>query len=153
MSSMYDIKVKLMELISQASEELQPMEKHVFGNWRINYWEADSDNFPLVTVRITRGREWEPIFGARNSPSPKYVVFHFTLFIFALHGNPKAENAQAIADQIIDFFTNYNKFEVDSKTKIVDVVGLRYFELEPERASHRLSRIILEGDLICVFED
>ena len=153
LSSMYDVKVKLMELISEASEELQPREKHVLGNWRLNYWDLDSDNFPLVTVRITRGRQWEPIYGARAAPYPKHIVFHFTMFIFALNSTPKAKNAQNIADQILDFFTNYNKFEVNSRTKIIDVVGLRYFELEPERGSHRLSRIILEGDLICVFEN
>ena len=153
LSSMYHVKVKLMELISEASDELQPREKHVLGNWRLNYWDLDSDNFPLVTVRITRGRQWEPIYGARAAPYPKHIVFHFTIFIFALNSSPKAKNAQNIADQILDFFTNYNKFEVNSRTKIIDVVGLRYFELEPERGSHRLSRIILEGDLICVFDE
>ncbi|MHA1253064.1 MAG: DUF2341 domain-containing protein [Candidatus Helarchaeota archaeon] len=142
--NIYRIKKYLLNLISNSSPSLQPQNYHVLPNWRIYSWEAK--RAPLVTVKITAGRQRKLSYGNRitHKKFGEYVTYHFTLFIFA----KTRKEAQNLADDIMTYLleNGYNE-----TVGILDIRNLEYIESEPEYGVYGLKRIILEGDIIAEF--
>ena len=111
----YIVKLKIQDEIANASPLLYPMETHVSGNWHIQSYNLETQNFPFVTVRMS-GR-LQPMYGRRTPTLPfgELYGYDFSLFVFA----DSMHNSRAIADLIIDYFQMNNKF---SNVKIIDIV-------------------------------
>jgi len=140
-ANIYNIKKRLMTMISNSSPSLQPQEDHVLPNWHIKVWEAKKA--PLVTVKITRGRQERWNYGKQitHNKFGEYIVYHFTSFIFA----KTRKDAQDLADAIMTYLLK-NGYQKD--VGILDMINFEYMESEPERGVYGLKRIILEGDII-----
>ncbi|MHA1253065.1 MAG: hypothetical protein ACTSRP_23965, partial [Candidatus Helarchaeota archaeon] len=61
MANLYEVKKRLMELISQSSPLLQPQEEHILANWHSYNWKLKDS--PLVYVRLTYGFQQKLSYG------------------------------------------------------------------------------------------
>jgi hypothetical protein len=111
----YTVKLKIQNEIANSTSLLSPMNKHVSGNWHIQTWDKQTQNFPLVTVRMSG--KLNPMWSRRTPTLPfaEVYAYDFSLFVFA----DSMHDSRAIADMIIDHFQMNNKF---ADVKIIDVV-------------------------------
>jgi hypothetical protein len=140
-----DVKLKVMDLISEASASLQPKENHVFGNWHIATWEK-TGNFPVVTVRLKVTNQ--PVYGnrlQRNNVGQRYV-YDMTFWIQA----DSMESSRALMDEIIDYlFLNNKQSSINteglaSNINIVDITNFQPKEAIVQHGPHRYWRMQID---------
>lgn len=138
-----DVKAALLTHISEASADLQPEANHVFSKWELNIWETDTDDMPIVTVRIGPITYPELVFGRKLSSSlkGKHAFMYFTAHLFeecATSGDP-SKPAMDLADVVMKYLEKSD----DSASGII-----HYERLTSREASgmqENVARIIIEG--------
>jgi len=141
------VKNKLMEIISDADESLQPQNNHVSGDWRVEtYWIEGAKS--AVTVKINEAVFTDLIFGRKTSSttSGQFISVPFSAHIWkenAITGL-KARYALNLADKIIDILLTYTPPE-DDTSGIVYFYDITSRESEPDRGPKAMSRVIIEG--------
>lgn len=126
---MYEVKTKLLTLISNADSTLQPQATHVLGNWKTNIAKLPDSSFPVVTVRITNAAQIDA-WGFRTPTKAygEYYHYRFTAFVFS----DTLTNTRELADKIIDYLLQNNKH--------VDVGIMDITEVTSREASSRARR-------------
>lgn len=115
---MYEIKTKLLTLISLADSTLQPQTTHVLGNWKTNIEKLSDDKFPIVTVRVSDAAQ-DSAWGFRTPSKSygEYYKYRFTAFVF----HDTLTNTRELADKIVDYLAQNNKYESEG---IIDIIEL-----------------------------
>jgi len=142
MVTMYDVKTKLLTLISLSSSDLQPQATHVLANWKTNVWKLRYNSFPLVTVRIIDGREtYQYGFKTPSLSHGQYFNYLFTAYVYGRTMN----EARGLGDGIMDYLAQNNKHR---DSNIIDITGLSIRESIMERGTQRMYVVIVSGVLI-----
>lgn len=134
-----------MEIISNADTSLQPQDKHITGDWRVDtYWLEKA--LPAVTVKINEATLNERIYGRNisSNQSGHFISVPFSLHVWAENATEglKASNALNLADKIVTYLL---KYVGDDDSGIRFFYDLTTRESEPERGPQRMSRVIIEG--------
>lgn len=139
---MYEVKTKLLTLISLANSTLSPQITHVLGNWKTNIDKLSSTSFPIITVRIMDTIE-QYQYGQKTptKTTAQYYIYRFTAFAYAL----TISESRQIADDIIDYLAEHNK---DSVSGILDITNLSTQELYSKRGSKRYFTTLVEGQIM-----
>jgi hypothetical protein len=121
-------------------------EAWVSGNWRDNIIEMIR-NLPFVYVRIFPARftdVYERNIGGGTSGS--LANYHFILHIFHSNcyesGEEKGKYSQDLTDRIIDYLI------VQPSPVGADIGNMDCRESEPTHGNHKISRVIVEGDIL-----
>jgi hypothetical protein len=139
---MYEVKTKLLTLISNANSGLSPQTTHVLGNWKTNIDRLDSGTFPVVTIRMINATE-DYQWGQKTptKTNAQYYNYRFTAFVFAL----TLGQARGIADDIIDYLAEHNK---DVTSGILDIIKLSVQETADRHGTQRYFKVVVDGIII-----
>jgi len=137
---MYEIKTRLLTLISNSSSLLSPQSTHVFGNWRIDVFRLPYSSFPVVTVRMEEGMSSGPIYEGGS-----WFYLHYYDFTLHVHGR-SLEEARNIGDDIINYLKLNNR-KTDAPT-YYDIRNLAMREAIDDASARRLSRVIVTGTIL-----
>jgi hypothetical protein len=140
----YDVKLKLMDLISDASSQLSPRQKHVLGNWRLEAWELNKE-FPVVTVQLKMRQV--PVYGFKTPTlsHAEYYWYDATLYVY----HDSMTTSRDLMDAILDYLYQNNKQTVNATVKIIDMTDFVTREDIPMRGTRRYWRMVLRFVLIC----
>lgn len=160
---LYEIKQRLMTLISESNLSLIPKNSHVIPDWTTSTTVAR--NLPIVTVKIqqdinavTYGRKVPKISDAFPWSGTEGAIseVQFTAHVFCSNnrttGQPKGKYAQDLADEIIDHLVKEAKNQ--GVHAIFDIFNLRSNEAEPLKyGPESVSRVIIEGRMAVIYSD
>src|SRR4030065_2258135 len=142
MVTMYDVKTKLLTLISNSHASLSPQTTHILANWKTNVWKLHYANFPIVTVRIIDGREaYQYGFKTPTKTHAQYFNYTFTAFVYGR----TIDESREIGDSIIDYLAQNNK---DRDTGILDIINLIIQERVLERGTQRMYVVVVSGTIM-----
>jgi hypothetical protein len=139
---MYEVKTKLLTLVSLANVGLSPQTTHVLGNWKINIDKLEMSKFPIVTVRMADASE-EYQYGQKTptKTNAQYGNYNFTAFVYAL----TLAQARGLADDVVDYLAENNK-HVD--TNIIDIRHLTVQETADKKGTRRYFKVIVTGTIM-----
>lgn len=116
----------------------------VEGNWRQDIGNMVR-NLPFITVRMKD--VLSDVYDRDIGETSEGSIAHYSLSLFIFHSNcleageEKGKYAQGVADRIISYLAA-------QPSKIgYDIGDFDCRESEPERGGHRISRVIVEGQL------
>lgn len=137
---MYEIKTKLLTLISLADSSLQPQATHVLGNWKTNIARLSDSSFPVVTVRVTNAiQKYAWGFRTPTKAYGEYYHYSFTAFVFS----DTLTNTRELADKIIDYLLQNNKHVDVGIIDIIDVTSREAFSRARRKRKIEITGLII----------
>lgn len=139
MVTMYDVKTKLLTLISESHLSLSPQATHVLGNWKVNVWKLPYSNFPIITVRIVNTfTEYQYGFKTPTLDHGQYFNYMFTAFVYGR----TLDEARELGDAIITYLGQNHK---QRDTNIIDITNLMMRETVVVHGTQRMFIIVVSG--------
>jgi hypothetical protein len=149
---MYSVKMKIVDHISGADESLSPATTHVLPSLDEQMWKYDTNNMPIVTVRIGPSSPRELIQGRQLGGRIVKKIGNFISYFFTAHifttineteNEDKDKNGMNIADKIEEYLSRSD----DALT------GIKYYYEITKRESPsgmaKVSKVIVEGYVFC----
>lgn len=145
---MYTIKMQLVTDISEADSSLSPKTTHVLPNLDDDVWKYDTDNFPIITVRIGPSSDRE-FFQGRQLGGGKmgnYVSYFFTAHIFSVLNTTTNDDRTKTAMNLGEVIKEHLLRSDDSTSGIQHYYELTLREIHSGMA--KVSKVILEGYIL-----
>jgi hypothetical protein len=142
---MSDVKQAIVNHISEADSSLSPDSTHVLQSTDEDMWKYDTDNLPIVTVRIGPSTDQEVAFGRkiRNDERGIYTTFFFTAHLFhninETENQDKTKTAMDLAEVIKEHLLQVD--DEESGIAYYNEVTLRE---TPSRMA-KVAKVIIEG--------
>lgn len=142
---MSTVKSALKTHISEADSSLSPENTHVFLSNDEQMWKFDTENLPIVTIRIGPSTDSEVAYGRNFSSSERgnFISFFFTAHVFhninETEGEDKSSTAMDLADVIKEHLLNVD--DEDSGIVYYNEITVR----ETVSRMAKVSRMIIEG--------
>jgi hypothetical protein len=139
------IKMKLVEHISSADSTLAPSTIHVLPNLDEDMWKYDTNNMPIVTVRIGPSNIRDEFFGRQLGGAKRgtFKTFFFTAHLFMIINETSNEDKSKNAMQLAD------KIETKLLTSKDNDTGIMYYYEITTRQSPsgmaKIAKVIIEG--------
>jgi hypothetical protein len=142
------VKMKICDHISESDSSLQPRATHVLPSSDEQMWKYDTNNLPIVTVRIGPSSLQEPLMGRMCSGVwGSFVTYFFTAHIFTRINETADEDKTKDAMDLADAVEEYLLRSKDDESGIA-----YYYEItkrESPSGMAKIAKVIVEGFVYC----
>lgn len=144
---MKSVKEAMTIHIAAADSSLSPAATHILSAWENQIWQMNTENLPIVTVRIGPAATIDDIFGRQLGSS---LIGTYTQVFFTAHVH---ETVPSTGDKMDNALETAEKIKTALlKADDPDTSGIVNYERITIRESpikaHAVARVIIEGYII-----
>ena len=141
------IKDKLVEIVKSADSSLNVITEIKFPLYNAKI-------FPLASVRIGPSRNVDLNYGNKIPADVggfgNYTLFSFSIHVFALKSTTDQIQAKPAHELAYKIYKKLATTNPDPTSGLIEIFNLYMRESEPANVKEKLSRVIIEGNILAV---